>query len=88
MDSSNCVRIQRREYSIGFGGRVSLRMPSGFSLRTGIDYLQLREQVRYTAGGDDVQTSTNKYQFFDLPLLLGYEFGAEGSRLYYVPMLV
>lgn len=71
------------QYSYGLGGRVSLRMPSGWSVRTGLHYTQINEAMSFV--GEDGQTYDfdNSFRMFDLPLLLGRDFGADGSRLYF-----
>jgi hypothetical protein len=71
------------QYSYGFGGRLSLRMPSGWSIRTGLHYTQVNELMSFVADDGGTQQFDNTYRMFDLPLLLGKDFGADGSRLYF-----
>ena len=71
------------QYSNAFGGRLSLTLPNGLTFRTGLQYTVMRQQVTFVDEGTNEQTIDNRYSFFDIPFLLGKEFGQNGSRWYF-----
>ena len=71
------------QYSNAFGGRLSLTLPNGLTFRTGLQYTLMRQQVTFVDEGTNEQTIDNQYTFFDIPFLVGKEFGQNGSRWYF-----
>jgi hypothetical protein len=74
---------ESRTYSNSFGGRISLSLPSGLSLRTGFNWTQINSEVSFADERGTQLKSSNTHQLVEIPFLLGYEFGNEGSRVYY-----
>ncbi len=78
--ASNRMDTERYHSSYSTGTRFSVAYSSGFVWRIGLMYNQLTEKIVLDESrfGDlpnvDILNDRNKYQFVDVPIMIGYEF--------------